>query len=230
MEIYTSLCQEGEIKEREEGLSKLINKDLECWTYEISSKLPLCNITVLFRGDPEEGILSAVSHGTLELGEKLIDQLTECNEEDPRVMEFNYFKSLSPFPAFLKGKLTIRIYFHSYHKNEPDQVRILADEVHFSGLIPEQLSKGKWIFPLPSCTLCCGNGEVKAEASRWKTILKEEIAEQKKLNQPFLNEKSDDVHLGHFGIKSEELESKLDLLVAWTVQRQLIREKMKEIA
>ena len=231
MEQYQECLTNCEVREREKDLTELVDKKIDSWTYKfLNTPFPLCNITVLFRGDEDTGILSYFSHGVLKINGEVVDQLQESeNAEDPRVTEFSQFRLHSSLPCFLNCDIELILYFHSRHDIDNLFIRILADEVLCE--IPKELKENHWTFPLNHCTLHAEKGQLKVQETQWKKILNTDISQQLKTKTIYPTSKSsEDVTLERFDLTSKQLEQKLDDLVAWTVQRELLRNSLNEIS
>lgn len=224
MDLYLQSVTTAETLEREKDLVELKEKKRDAWKYTfLHTPKPLCNLTVLFRGDEETGILSYFSHGLLRINGEVVDQLQESESaEDPRVTEFSSFRPSCPLPAFLQCTIDIVLHFHTPHDLDPSLIRVIADEVQCT--IPEACRTEKWVLPLEHATLCVEDGKLTSKETQWRGIIHNDISQQVAMNTPYVKQKfEDEVLLERFDLSSRELEEKIEDLVAWSVQRQLLR-------
>lgn len=157
-------CDEGQRVEMEHGFSHIVQQDAMVWVYKLDPPAGIVgfsNLTVLFRGDAETGVLSHVKFGALLLNGVVIDVLRQAAyTHDPRVAEFPAFTAPNMFPAFALSRsdeLQLAIAFKSPHANGLSSVRVLVDLV-CDAEAPPSAVRWPWMLPLPriadgSCAL-----------------------------------------------------------------------------
>jgi hypothetical protein len=205
------------MKEVESGFTDLyfrIKAPKVIWRYAVHhNDRQLRNITVLFRGPPED-ILSSNEYGALLVNGKVIDVLTGVDEDDPRVKAFQV---VLPTTKDLDINIVLAFQPHDFPEN---QVRILADvgdpeesniSTEFGSIVHGKVTGPEWT----------------PEWTPKKFNLDQDI-------QTFVNLRRIDFETRQaelmLGIKRSTLGEKLDELVAWKTQRQLIDDRMQQLS
>ena len=160
-EKHESLFEESE---EDLAFSKNESDDELVWTYVLQptkasiphmnalSKVPsgIANITILFRGNPETGILSTVSAAYLTLNDKVLDvACMQVKQKDKRVATFAGFSLKNPFWHTCMSEtdqLKIYIRFLEPPTEPKTMIRILGDLVWFE--TQNLLVETSWTRPL----------------------------------------------------------------------------------
>ena len=204
------------MQEVESGFTDLyfrIKEPKVIWRYAVHhNDRQLRNITVLFRGSPED-ILSSNEYGALLVNGKVIDILTCVDEDDPRVKAFQV---VLPDTKGLDVNIVLAFQPHEFPEY---QVRILADvgdpeeaniNTEFGSIINKKVSGPDWT----------------PEWTPKKFNLDQDI-------QTFVNMRRLDFETRQaelmLGIKRSNLGEKLDELVAWKTQRLLIDDRLDQL-
>jgi hypothetical protein len=141
----------ADLREVEAGLSRIVQQDELAWQFELSPPGPaIANVTMLFSGSEDDGILSSVAYVVLTLNGRVVDVAIQAPGDDPRVVQFPAFPTSAPFPCFALGArdtLEIVVVFAAKHAHPLDQLRILADVVPLR--VPTCLRDGDWDMALP---------------------------------------------------------------------------------
>lgn len=110
----------------------------------------IANITILFRGRADDGILTVVDSAYLTFNDRVIDIASMApNQDDRRVATFRGFSESMPFMFSCMSatdELKIFIRFKKHHTFKKEMVRILADLFHFES--QDDFLHQSWILPL----------------------------------------------------------------------------------
>lgn len=205
------------MKEVESGFTDLyfrVKTPKVIWRYAVHhNDRQLRNITVLFRGPPED-ILSCNEYGALLVNGKIIDTLTSVDEDDSRVKAFQV---VLPTTKDLDVNIVLVFQPHDFSEN---QIRILADvgdpedkniNTEFGSIINGTVSGPEWTL----------------DWTPKKFNLDQDI-------QTFVNLRKIDFETRQaelmLGIKRSTLGEKLDELVAWKTQRLLIDDRLQQLS
>lgn len=214
--------------EVEHGFSQPIFTSGNIWTYKIDCKKfsSISNITLLFRGDEEEGLFSYLDKGTLFANGIEISDL-ESDSDDPRVCEFSNFGVDQPIPSFALETLEIKIEFLSIPPFERDMLRLIGDVTIENYLEKakehdwKHLNSNAWEYVTNSYKFIKNGSELSIQktSSLYKNII--DIIDS---SESEVEEKVD----FDFGFdKSRLLSHDLDYYVNWKTQRKLLKKSLQ---
>jgi len=184
------------------------------WIYKVKKFTTISNITLLFRGDEEEGLLSYLDEAYLFVNGRVVDKL-ENMDEDPRVCEFPHFDEEYPLPSFAIDSIEIHVKFFKDPPFQKDQLRILGD-VNDQPLVLNE----DWKYLTQECTFVMEKG---------KLSIVENMCEKFEKIKDILDESEsevDDLDLDLGMAKSRLLSYDLDYYTSWKTQRKLLKRNL----
>lgn len=186
------------------------------WIYKVKKFTTISNITLLFRGDEDEGLLSFLDEAYLWANGRIIDKL-ENLDEDPRVCEFPHFNAEYPLPSFALDNVEIHVKFFMDPPFSKDQLRILGD-VNSQPLVLTD----DWKYITQECTFSMEKG---------KLSIIENMCEKFEKIKSIIDESEsevDDLDLDLGLTKSRLLSYDLDYYTSWKTQRKLLKQKLQD--
>jgi hypothetical protein len=207
------------MEEVEEGFSDLYyRQNNEIWRYALhTNDKQVKNITVLFRGSPDE-ILSHFKYGALLVNGRVIDLLKNVDDDDPRVQGFDV---KLPFTKGLDINIVLTFTYHEYAESK---IRILADVGP-----PEDGNVSAY------GTITDGVVEGDLWDSSWapkKVHFQDDIDEvvskidMSQLKREFEQRQAEII----LGVEPTTLASRLNEFVAWKAQRKAIDDRLNAIS
>jgi hypothetical protein len=155
-------CERGLSEFCTETILEHEKKEFHVWSYQLTPKnavlntitkvcSAIANITILFRGRADDGILSLVDSAYLTLNERVLDIASMApNQDDRRVATFRGFLESNPFLfSCMSAKDELKIYIRfrkSPQKYGREMIRILADLFSFQS--QDDFLHQTWIQPL----------------------------------------------------------------------------------
>ena len=222
-----------------ESLFNLEMSDKE-WIYTIHTHkfYALYNFTILFRGQEDE-ILDELLYSVITINGYCVDILSpEKDDEDPRVRDFNGFRSHSSLPCYAQNITKIIIGFKNKHNYSFDKIRVIADAV---------LKEDIYTCPDLKFETKIANLEVKKEylnteksliitsGEKWTTDFVNTILDDE-INFSYLKSCDDDIELSEEEIYKKDINflnetsmfyKRLDDFIAWRTQNKRLRKQLE---
>ena len=229
--IFSEVIENIDSEEVENDFSELCAHE-NVWRYKLNTKhiFAITNVSVLFRGDEVEGILGDVKFGAFVVNGIVVDILNpSIDSDDVRVQEFREINCKNAFPSFSNCEIYVIITFHKIPDHAYDQIRIIGDvlisgeDMPLNDIVCSQRTR--------LCEINVENCILYAKGITWTENFEMDVINKEiEYKEAEMIENDKDVDFSEDSIVNLNLSNRLDYIVEWHAQRNLLRRSMDTVS